>query len=382
MTCSPARLLANQANARRSTGPRTPSGKARSRCNALKHGMTGAGVALPEEDAAAVARRFEGLKAELAPSGPMGGLLVHRVALLSVRLERSAEHEAAALSQTIRHARDDHDEQRYAEVAALLEALADSPATNARRLLRTPEGVDATIQAWLDLKADLGKSNARRWTAAHSERAHHLTGRRVDEIPISRINELSHAIWGDFGLLEDHEGAGLDDKARQSWAKERLLELIDEEVEALRECRETLDLDAFELDREEAGRRALFDPSKEATLARRYEAAAERGLFRALKEFRQVEREAAENPQLASPPAFEPLGSFFPAVEAPPEEDLEPVLEAGGRQHRRSGRVSPPAIRPAFPDGEDLRSPRPPVRAADGPPRDHADGRAARESAG
>ncbi len=36
--------------------------------------------------------------------------------------------------------------------------------------------------------------------------------------------------------------------------------------------------------RAEAGARAMFDPSQEATLARRYEASAERGFFRALKE--------------------------------------------------------------------------------------------------
>jgi hypothetical protein len=42
--------------------------------------------------------------------------------------------------------------------------------------------------------------------------------------------------------------------------------------------------------RDEAGKRALFDDSKEAGLARKYEAAAERGFFRCLKELRQHER--------------------------------------------------------------------------------------------
>ena len=44
--------------------------------------------------------------------------------------------------------------------------------------------------------------------------------------------------------------------------------------------------------RAEAGRRAMFDPSREATLARKYEAASERGFFRALKELRQLEKQA------------------------------------------------------------------------------------------
>ena len=41
---------------------------------------------------------------------------------------------------------------------------------------------------------------------------------------------------------------------------------------------------AVERDRAEAGERALFDPSPAAVLARKYEAANERSLFRTLKE--------------------------------------------------------------------------------------------------
>jgi hypothetical protein len=44
--------------------------------------------------------------------------------------------------------------------------------------------------------------------------------------------------------------------------------------------------------RAEAVRVAMFDPSKEATLARRYEAAAERGFFKAINELRRMERQA------------------------------------------------------------------------------------------
>jgi hypothetical protein len=44
--------------------------------------------------------------------------------------------------------------------------------------------------------------------------------------------------------------------------------------------------------RSEAVRVAMFDPSKEATLARRYEAAAERGFFKAIKELRAMDRQA------------------------------------------------------------------------------------------
>jgi hypothetical protein len=52
-------------------------------------------------------------------------------------------------------------------------------------------------------------------------------------------------------------------------------------------------VDPAEADRlkDETIRAAMFDPSKEATLARQYEAAAERGFYRALKELRQMDRD-------------------------------------------------------------------------------------------
>ena len=49
MPCvSEARLLANRANALKSTGPRTVEGKEASRANAYKHGLTGSGTVLPD----------------------------------------------------------------------------------------------------------------------------------------------------------------------------------------------------------------------------------------------------------------------------------------------------------------------------------------------
>ena len=61
--------------------------------------------------------------------------------------------------------------------------------------------------------------------------------------------------------------------------------------------------------RQAVERRALFDPSKEASLARKYEAAAERGFFRALKELRLLEGQA----KAAEAEALEEkLGSILP----------------------------------------------------------------------
>ena len=49
-TISDRKLEANRLNAQKSTGPRTPEGKFRTRLNSLRHGLTGQTVLLPEED--------------------------------------------------------------------------------------------------------------------------------------------------------------------------------------------------------------------------------------------------------------------------------------------------------------------------------------------
>jgi hypothetical protein len=54
MAISEARLEANRRNSRKSCGPRTESGKLRSKLNAVKHGMRAATLVLLDEDAQAL----------------------------------------------------------------------------------------------------------------------------------------------------------------------------------------------------------------------------------------------------------------------------------------------------------------------------------------
>jgi hypothetical protein len=47
---TPKQIAANRENAKKSTGPRTPEGKARTRLNAKRDGLTAQVITLPEED--------------------------------------------------------------------------------------------------------------------------------------------------------------------------------------------------------------------------------------------------------------------------------------------------------------------------------------------
>jgi hypothetical protein len=201
MSTSQARILANQDNAQKSTGPKTPEGKEISRQNSYKHGLTGNGVVMSVVDAAEVARRSAAFEDELKPSGEVGQALARRAAFMSVQLDRSM-------------ARDD-----------------DATAERVRRVeldFVAPEGVDAA------------------------------------------------------------------------------------EAERLKDV---------------AKRRATFDPSPEAALERKYQASAERGLYRALKELRQVEKQVQAAVPIVDDETFEKtLASLI--------SDREDAQRAGGAPPR------------------------------------------------
>ena len=81
-------LEANRRNAQKSPGPRTEAGRARSRLNALKHGLLSQEALLPEDDADALRELGESLKAELQPVGVLEDLLVDQITAAFWRLRR------------------------------------------------------------------------------------------------------------------------------------------------------------------------------------------------------------------------------------------------------------------------------------------------------
>jgi hypothetical protein len=79
---------ANRQNAQKSTGPKTPEGKAAVSLNALKHGLLSNEILLPGEDEEALRELDESLRGELQPVGVVEVLLVDRITSLLWRLRR------------------------------------------------------------------------------------------------------------------------------------------------------------------------------------------------------------------------------------------------------------------------------------------------------
>ena len=304
MTCSVARLAANRSNCLKSTGPRTAEGKARSRANSHKHGMTGEGIARAEAGA-------EAIEASLAEvTTPM---LARRVAVLADRLDRLAEHDEVATARRVREADGvDGGEDRHRELDALVASLGEEPAAAVRKLKRSAEGVDRLLGLWDDLARDLEAGRA--WTEAHRDLATRLSGRAPGEIGVSRFEVLS-AVEGEGRAADLAEIAGL----------------VAAEAAALRTHREALAPVDPARDRLERRGLALFDSSKQGDLFRRYELATERNFYKALAEIRKA--------------AALGLVEEESATEIPPKPPTPPLASFGAGAPTSSGPVATPAPR-------------------------------------
>jgi hypothetical protein len=98
-TLSEARLLANQANAQLSTGPRTEEGRAKSSLNAVKTALTGRTVLLPSDDVAEYERHLAAYAEEFAPAGLLETNLVQSIADTDWRLRRIPALESALFAK-------------------------------------------------------------------------------------------------------------------------------------------------------------------------------------------------------------------------------------------------------------------------------------------
>jgi hypothetical protein len=97
---SPNKLEANQANAQKSTGPKSAQGKAKSAKNAMLHGLYAeAMVPAAGEDSEAFAALCQAVRERLQPTDAIEGRLADRIALLLWRLDRLTRYDAAVASR-------------------------------------------------------------------------------------------------------------------------------------------------------------------------------------------------------------------------------------------------------------------------------------------
>ena len=87
-------FAANRQNAQKSTGPKTPEGRAAVRLNGVKHGLTAETIVLKGESQADFTNMLESFEAEHDPITPTEEALVVQLALANWRLRRLYHQEA------------------------------------------------------------------------------------------------------------------------------------------------------------------------------------------------------------------------------------------------------------------------------------------------
>jgi hypothetical protein len=85
---------ANRLNARKSTGPRSPEGKARCAQNALKHGLRSQHLIVPGEDPAELQALLDALRLAFPPDDEVDEILIGHMAAAEWRMRRFNRSEA------------------------------------------------------------------------------------------------------------------------------------------------------------------------------------------------------------------------------------------------------------------------------------------------
>jgi len=387
---SPQKLQANRKNARKSTGPRTPEGKARSALNALKHGLTAAEVVLPNEDAGAFQAEMADWVDHFRPGDPAQRGMIERAVHAGWKLRRCARVETATLGARVRHAADrfELDEHARAEElgrrltrepssrfhrpptrdpaadAALRRPDADDPALLVRQLRAFAQGVEWLRARWRSLAGSLDRDGF--WHHPEAFQAVRLAGRRpedvLDDPEVARVflacNTAHPEPWD---LYDDVALARLGSDAPPVYRPR---------VDALRPlrpaskadarviltgiaARELARLDALsagplvgvaEADRAGAADRAMFDDTPTGTLFRRYETNCERAFLKAVADLTRVRKAApVRNEPTAEPAAEEPVAPADPVE--PPAPRPEPSSRPSERPRTAASGPKPAAKR-------------------------------------
>jgi hypothetical protein len=332
----------NRENGKKSQGPKTDEGKAKSRQNALKHGLRAEVLAMVNEDPKIIAARAESWNDYYQPASPAAQHLVNECVRATILSDRCHTYHDAALAKQVRESKFREICNDAVEVERLVAQLAADPANTVSALMRFGAGCRYLIERW----EHLGKILETRgwWTSFERDEATRLLSQRTEDETIKE-NEITwsfrlfnavargtptekwmswmidpkhfpQALWSEYGetlypSTEDCRGI-LKDQVATS------LKHIRAWYDHLAEVIETPNTEAV------ADRALILQDEPSAKLFLRYLSESRSSFHRSFKELvTTLERDRAEG---ATPLAVSPNEPTAEAVEEP-ETPEEPAVE-------------------------------------------------------
>jgi len=171
-------IEANRKNSARSTGPKTVEGKARSRVNAIKHGLAGVSTEVEASVTPEYRERRAKWSASLQPVDELAEWAVDRAVAASFRIEKCERAVDRVVTEARNRAVLSWDEDRAVEAAEVFARLGRDPILASRQLQTTRAGVALLIEAWLLLAGTLESGTD--WSEAEASRALDFLGIGAD----------------------------------------------------------------------------------------------------------------------------------------------------------------------------------------------------------
>jgi hypothetical protein len=283
---------ANRKNARFSTGPTSPEGRAAASRNSYSHGMTATKVRSPEDEAQ-IKQWLIDARAELRAEGAHQEWLAEQVAAAAIRMGRCRKEEDDFRTERARRAATSWDHDHELAAAELAQALPRKPELIALKLRGTPQGCDLLLSGWDVLDAALrgtpgegegqGQGEGqelgppRPLDAAKRERAWDLLGLRPEQRLGPTVLDLPVGTPVSDAALVAHQAA-----------------LVAAEIAGLEQHKTEVAIPLYlsELEAALTGRYRRLPP--DIRLSRRYEANAQRDYQHGMAELRRVQAEAKQ----------------------------------------------------------------------------------------
>jgi hypothetical protein len=167
-------IESNRLNALLSTGPRTPEGKAKSRANALKHGMAAETLLIDGLHDDFAERKAE-WEADIKPTTPEACFALDAVVACTFRIEECRRNINGRIEHDITRACLVWDVDREADAALVASKLAKQPALVSRQLQSSKQGVELLLRTWNLLNEALDARKGA-WSDAQISTAFDLLG--------------------------------------------------------------------------------------------------------------------------------------------------------------------------------------------------------------